>query len=186
MRKALTLCLHVGSPAPGSFDCRAHSTPVSTLQPIWRCPSWPTGRRSPHAFAPAMRSMRDVPSGPCGAPGLASLGRIIKCNVSGFPDGCSSVNFVSAEGHKAHQGHTRKCEDEKIGVVRAMAFAELPRRQMWTQQEVHSRPVCVSLPTLPLSASPSAHWAKRAGTSPVNAVVRETILERQVHFQSSD
>ena len=26
----------------------------------------------------------------------------------------------------------------------------------------------------------------RAGTSPVNAVVRETITERQVHFQSSD
>ena len=26
----------------------------------------------------------------------------------------------------------------------------------------------------------------RAGTSPVNAVVRETILEWQVHFQSSD
>ena len=27
---------------------------------------------------------------------------------------------------------------------------------------------------------------KRAGTSPVNAVVRETIMERQVHFQSND
>ena len=27
---------------------------------------------------------------------------------------------------------------------------------------------------------------KRAGTSPVNAVVRETIMERQVHFQSLD
>ena len=28
--------------------------------------------------------------------------------------------------------------------------------------------------------------SKRAGASPVNAVVRETIMERQVHFQSSD
>ena len=27
---------------------------------------------------------------------------------------------------------------------------------------------------------------KRAGTSPVHAAVRETIVERQVHFQSSD
>ena len=27
---------------------------------------------------------------------------------------------------------------------------------------------------------------KRAGTFPVNAVVRETIMERQVHFQSND
>ena len=27
---------------------------------------------------------------------------------------------------------------------------------------------------------------KRAGPSPVNVVVRETIMERQVHFQSSD
>ena len=26
----------------------------------------------------------------------------------------------------------------------------------------------------------------RAGTSPVNTVVRETIVKRQVHFQSSD
>ena len=30
------------------------------------------------------------------------------------------------------------------------------------------------------------HPIKRAGTSPVNAAVRETIMERQVHFQSSD
>ena len=29
------------------------------------------------------------------------------------------------------------------------------------------------------------HLGKRAGTSPVNAVVRETIVERRVHFQSS-
>ena len=28
--------------------------------------------------------------------------------------------------------------------------------------------------------------SKRAGTSPVNAVVRGTIMERQVHFESSD
>ena len=28
--------------------------------------------------------------------------------------------------------------------------------------------------------------AKRAGTSPVNAVVREMVMEKQVHFQSSD
>ena len=33
-----------------------------------------------------------------------------------------------------------------------------------------------------LASSPT----KGAGTSPVNAVVRETILEMQVHFQSSD
>ena len=32
----------------------------------------------------------------------------------------------------------------------------------------------------------AAEWFKRAGTSPVNAVVRETIMERQVHLQSSD
>ena len=29
-------------------------------------------------------------------------------------------------------------------------------------------------------------WSKRAGASPVDAVVRETVMERQVHFQSSD
>ena len=48
--------------------------------------------------------------------------------------------------------------------------------------------------TVPLSAASHLQkWAaqtvnlsKRAGTSPVNAVVRETIMERQVHFQSSD
>ena len=34
--------------------------------------------------------------------------------------------------------------------------------------------------------SQSTATTKRAGTSPVNAVVRETIMERQVHFQSSD
>ena len=32
----------------------------------------------------------------------------------------------------------------------------------------------------------TSEWNQRAGTSPVNAVVRETIMERQVHFQSSD
>ena len=31
-----------------------------------------------------------------------------------------------------------------------------------------------------------AHPAKRDGNSLVNAVVRESVMERQVHFQSSD
>ena len=30
------------------------------------------------------------------------------------------------------------------------------------------------------------HGKTAAGTAPVNAVVRETIVERQVHFQSSE
>ena len=34
--------------------------------------------------------------------------------------------------------------------------------------------------------TPIRDTGKRAGTSPVNVVVRETTMERQVHFQSSD
>ena len=54
--------------------------------------------------------------------------------------------------------------------------------------------VCLTIAFDPFQKSFRKHamvlWpvapVKRAGTCPVNAVVCETILERQVHFQSSD